>query len=146
MDVGGDIAKSLQSKEILEILFALLLLFATIGSAYCVYEAHKWGGVQGVAFGNSSRLRAESIRQDALANEQTMIDVQAFLEWVDAKNSNQTAKADFLETRFRAEFVPAFEAWLDQPGLGRGGHPPGHTVRAQPVPAGVTNSGEPACR
>jgi hypothetical protein len=126
MDIGGDIAKGLQSAEKIEIIFALLLLFATLGSAYCVYEAHKWGGVQGVAFGDSSRLRAESIRMDALANAQTMVDVQVFLDWVDAKNSNQTIRADFLEARFRKEFLPAFEAWRNQPGFSAAGEiPPG---------------------
>ena len=58
MDTMVDIVEKLQSKEILEVLFAVLLLFATIGSTYCVYEAHKWGGVQGIAFGDSSRYRA----------------------------------------------------------------------------------------
>lgn len=126
MDFGGDIAKGLQSAELLEILFAVLLLFATICSTYCVYEAHKWGGVQGIAFGDSSRLRAESIRMDALANTQTSIDVQVFLEWVDAKNSNETARADFLRARFREEFRPAFEAWLNQPDVpDHGVIPPG---------------------
>ncbi len=48
------------------------------------------------------------------------------LDWVDAKNSNQTTRADFLETRFRKEFVPAFEAWRNQPGFsGAGEIPPG---------------------
>jgi hypothetical protein len=115
MDLGGDIAKNIQSAEIIEILFAILLLFATISSTFCVYEAHKWSGVQGIAFGDSSRLRAESIRMDAQANSEVMIDVQVFLEWLDAINRNETGRADFIENRFREEFRPAFEAWLNQP-------------------------------
>jgi tetratricopeptide (TPR) repeat protein len=107
-------------------MFSLLLLFATINSTYCVYEAHKWGGVQGISFGDSSRMRAESIRMDALANSQTMIDVQVFLEWVNAKKSNDTVRADFLKNRFREEFRPAFEAWGNQPEvLNPGDFPPG---------------------
>lgn len=63
---------------------------------------------------------------DALANSEAMIDVQVFPEWVDARNRNETVRADFLKNRFREEFRPAFEAWLNQPGvLDQGFIPPG---------------------
>jgi hypothetical protein len=112
MDTIIDTVEKFQSKETLEILFAVLLLSATIGSTYCVYEAHKWGGVQGIAFGDSSRYRAESLRFDALANAQMLVDVQTFLDWVDAANNQDTTRMGFLQTRFRDEFKPAFNAWL----------------------------------
>jgi hypothetical protein len=115
VDNTANIVERLQSKELLEIVFAILLLFATIGSTYCVFEAHKWGGVQGIAFAESSRYRAESLRYDALANSQRMIDVQVFLAWVDAADHQDTTRMTFLQSRFRDEFKPAFTAWLQRP-------------------------------
>ena len=41
-----------------------------------------------------------------------MIDLQSFLAWVDAANNQDTTRMDLLQTRFRAEFKPAFNAWL----------------------------------
>ena len=40
------------------------------------------------------------------------IDVATFIQWVDAYARGKTRLADFYFTRFRAEFKPAFEAWI----------------------------------
>ncbi len=90
----------------------MLLALATISSAWCVYQANRWSGTQTVDFSNAAGLRQESIRAENIANTQTQIDVQVFLEWVNARATNNTVLADFIQARFRPEFLPAFDAWI----------------------------------
>jgi hypothetical protein len=47
-----------------------------------------------------------------VANRQAQIDVALFTQWVDAFAQNETELADFYRKRFRAEFKPAFRAWI----------------------------------
>ena len=64
-----------------------------------------------------------------LAGQQAIIDVQTFLAWTDAVASADTKLAVFLRTRFRPEFLVAFDAWL--------GRPPGATVSTDEIPPGT---------
>jgi len=98
----------------IDALFAILLLFATLSTAFCVYQATRWNGFQAVDFGDASRLRTESIRVSSMANSEMIIDIQVFLSWLDAVSKGDTYQAEFLKERFREEFKPAFEAWIAQ--------------------------------
>lgn len=96
----------------IDIVFAILLLIATLSTAFCVYQATRWNGVQAINFGESAKFRTESIRASTVANSLVIIDVQLFTSWIDAKGKGDQTEAQFLEDRFREEFRPAFEAWL----------------------------------
>ena len=45
-------------------------------------------------------------------NRQTQIDVALFTQWVDAYARDETELAGFYRKRCRAEFRPAFDAWV----------------------------------
>ena len=60
----------------------------------------------------SIAARVESTRAANVANRQAQIDVALFTQWVDAYARDETELADFYRKRFRAEFQPAFEAWV----------------------------------
>ena len=47
-----------------------------------------------------------------MANRQGQIDVALFTQWVDAYARDETELAAFYRKRFRAEFKPAFDAWV----------------------------------
>jgi hypothetical protein len=47
-----------------------------------------------------------------LANRQVLIDVDTFLNWMDAEQSGDHGLADDIHGRMREEFLPAFDAWL----------------------------------
>ncbi len=98
----------------IDAIFAILLLLATLSTAFCVYQATRWNGIQAVDFGDSARLRSESLKATTTAATFFTVDVQSFLAWVDAENNGNTGQADFIRSRFRAEFVPAFDTWLAQ--------------------------------
>ena len=95
----------------LDIVFAVLLLIATLSTAVCVYQATRWNGEQATHFGESAAYRSESIRATTTANSQIIIDAEVFLDWVNAASTGDLRQRAFIEERFRAEFRPAFEAW-----------------------------------
>jgi hypothetical protein len=109
----------------IDIIFALLLLVATLSTAFCVYQATRWNGIQAVDFGESAKFRTESIRATTVANTQVTIDVQLFMSWVDAVRKNDKTEAEFIKERFRKEFKPAFEAWAAE------------ATPTNPIPAGT---------
>jgi hypothetical protein len=96
----------------IDIIFAALLLVATLSTAFCVYQATRWNGIQAVDFGDASKYRTESVRVSTEANTQVLVDVQVFLSWVNAVSKGDLIEAQFLKERFREEFKPAFEAWI----------------------------------
>jgi hypothetical protein len=109
----------------MDIIFAILLLIATLSTAFCVYQATRWNGIQAVDFGESAKFRTESIRDTTVANSQVIIDVQLFTSWVDAISKDDQIQAAFIKQRFREEFKPAFEAWVAKANI------------TNPIPAGT---------
>ena len=96
----------------IDVIFAVLLLIATLSSAFCVYQATRWNGIQAVDFGESAKFRTESLKAATVTNTHVAIDVQVFLSWVNAVSSHDEKTAAFLKERFREEFKPAFQAWI----------------------------------
>lgn len=109
----------------MDIIFAILLLIATLSTAFCVYQATRWNGIQAVDFGESAKFRTESVRDTTVANSQVIIDVQLFMSWVDAISKDDQIQAAFIKQRFREEFKPAFEAWVAKANI------------TNPIPAGT---------
>jgi hypothetical protein len=96
----------------IELFATVLLALATVATAWSGYQASRWNGEQGLAFGKASALRIESTKAAGLANAQTQIDVATFTQWVNAYALGQTELANFYYRRFRAEFKPAVAAWV----------------------------------
>jgi hypothetical protein len=109
----------------IDIIFAIVLLIATLSTAFCVYQATRWNGVQAVDFGDASKFRTESVRATTAANTQVIIDVELFTSWVDAASKGDQVQEKFIKERFREEFRPAFEAWIAKANI------------TNPIPAGT---------
>jgi hypothetical protein len=96
----------------LELVSTVLLALATVATAWAAYQSRQWTGEQAQ---HTSRATADRIavnRASALANRQVQIDVATFIQWLDARSLRRTDLAEFYRDRFRAEFKPAFTAWL----------------------------------
>jgi hypothetical protein len=90
----------------------LLLAAAAVATAWASYQAARWHGKQAEAQSASIAARVESTRASNLANRDGEVDVEIFIQWIDAYARGQTKLADFYRKRFRAEFKPAFAAWI----------------------------------
>ena len=96
----------------LELISTVLLALATVATAWAAYQSRQWTGVQSQGYSKATANRIAENRVAALANRQVQIDVATFIQWVDAREQDHAALADFYRTRFRTEFQPAFAAWL----------------------------------
>jgi hypothetical protein len=95
-----------------ELAATVLLAMAAVATAWAAYQSARWHGEQARAQSASIAARVESTRAANVANRQAQIDVALFTQWVDAYARDETELADFYRKRFRAEFRPAFEAWV----------------------------------
>jgi hypothetical protein len=98
---------------VVELVATVLLALAAVATAWCSYQATRWNGEQAKATAGASAARFQAARAADLANAQTEVDVATFSQWVDAYARHEDELADFYRARFRAEFAPAVEAWID---------------------------------
>jgi hypothetical protein len=97
----------------LELAVTLLLALSALLSAWCAYESSRFGGESSALNTRASSLQVESARAENRAGQQTLLDVDLLGRWFDAQSAGDTTKADFFRSRFRAEMVPAFDAWIE---------------------------------
>jgi hypothetical protein len=95
-----------------EVLVTVLLVVAALGTSWSSYQATRWNGEQAKAAGRANAIRIDAARAQGQAQAQTQVDVATFIAWVDADRQGRADIADFYADRFRAEFRPAFDAWL----------------------------------
>jgi hypothetical protein len=91
---------------------AALLAVAGLATSWSTYQAAQWGGKQATLYSVASDLRVDSTRAHESADHLYTIDIGLFSSWVDARGAANGPLQDFYRRRFRAEFKPAFEAWL----------------------------------
>jgi hypothetical protein len=101
-----------RSDRRLELATNVLLTVAAVATAWAAYQSARWHGQQAESQSASIAARVESTRVANVANRQAQIDVALFTQWVDAYARDETELAAFYRKRFRAEFEPAFEAWV----------------------------------
>jgi hypothetical protein len=98
----------------IEVAAAILLALATIMAAWAAYQSTRWGGEQANAFSAAGAARTTAAQTTSVAAAQIQIDVQLWSLWLSLVAVDNEAGADFVEERFRDEFIPAFDAWLAQ--------------------------------
>src|SRR5688572_33510394 len=99
-------------RDRIEILATVLLALAAVATAWSSYQANRWNGEQAKAASRTNALRIEAARAQGLAEAQTQVDIATFIQWADGTVTDDPELADFFVERFRAEFHPAFDAWL----------------------------------
>ena len=96
----------------IELLLAVMLGAVALATAWSGYQAARWGGNQSVLFSQAGAYRLESMRASTQGGQLVQVDIGMFTNWINAYAAENEALMRFYEQRFRAEFKPAFEAWL----------------------------------
>jgi hypothetical protein len=96
----------------IEIVATLLLALAAVATAWSSYQANRWNGEQVKAGSRTNGLRIEAARAQGLSEAETQVDVATFIAWSNAYATGDQPLQAFYETRFRADFRVAFDAWL----------------------------------
>jgi hypothetical protein len=91
-----------------------LLALIAIATAWSAYQAASWGGRAIQNYARANATSEESMKSSLIANQLALLDIQIFIQWLNAREGGNTSLADFYMTRMRAEAKPAFNAWLAQ--------------------------------
>jgi hypothetical protein len=115
----------------LELAATIIMAAAAILTAWTAFQSAKWSGVQAIDFSEAGANRTESTRFSTLAGQQTQIDITTFTSWLAALQDDFDADrvdppptaaeyqpspdtlSGFYFERFRDEFRPAVDAWLN---------------------------------
>lgn len=95
-----------------EMLAVLMLGIATIGTAWCGYQASRWNSEQDSLAREGSDLRVEANRQFGLATQGVTYDANIVAQYAKAVSDGDTRLQEFFEaTLFRPDFLPVLEEW-----------------------------------
>lgn len=92
---------------------ALVLLSVTaVLTAWCGFEASKWGGEMSISFSRASTARIEAARQQGVANNARQEDLTIYAAYVQAEAEGNKQLANYVKERFNPEFEVAYDAWI----------------------------------
>jgi hypothetical protein len=112
------------NRDWVEIVATVVLALAAVATAWSSYQATRWNGETTKATSRVNALRIDAARAQGLAQAQTQVDIGMFFQWVNATAADDEELADFYRERFRPEFQPAFDTWLDTDPLTNADAPP----------------------
>lgn len=97
--------------RIQDVVAVFVLSITAVLTAWCGFEASKWGGEMSIAFSqaSSARIQAASANADARSAEQ--FDLTIYAQWVVASAEGETELAQYIQDRFPPHFALAFDAW-----------------------------------
>ena len=130
-----------RSRKALEIVTVFVLSITAVLTAWCGFEASKWGGEMSIAFSQASSARIQAAAADGTARDARQYDLTIYTQWVLAVADGRTDLQQFIEARFSPEFKVAFDAWNAD-----GRAELGPLSMSQYVPPGTTESVEQNAR
>ena len=98
--------------ELVEIGEAILLAVVAIATAWSGYQTGRFDSRQAHLYGLSNKYRAAENRAATRSGQLQLYDSTTFSFWLQGKAQGDLAAQRTFERRFRAEFRPAFDAWL----------------------------------
>lgn len=98
-------------ERIFELAAILLMSLATLGIAWSGYQAARWSGYQSRQYAQANTARSLANRFSTLGSQERLQDLLNFNRWLEATTSGDTEIESLYRRRFRAEFLPAFNAW-----------------------------------
>jgi hypothetical protein len=111
---AGAAAAPPRSERRLELVSVLVLALTTLATAWAGYQAARWSGEQSQHYARASASRTEGLQASTRAGQLEIADLVDFNQWLDARRVGDRRLEAVYRQRFRAEFLPAFHAWLAQ--------------------------------
>lgn len=90
----------------------LLLSLATVGTAWCSYEAATWAGMSQRLTNQSAAASRQAVTDQLGAYQMALLDVLLFSQHINARALTNEPLARFYAERFRGEAKTAFAAWM----------------------------------
>ncbi len=105
-------AKAAPKRTLFEPVALLLLSVATVGTAWCSFQAAAWGGVSQRLTNLSAASSRRAVTAELQSYQMALLDVLLFSQHMNARASSNETLARFYAERFRGEAKTAFEAWM----------------------------------
>jgi len=109
---GHPAASAFVSARTQELIAVVLMSLTAILTAWCGFEASKWGGATSIAFSEASSARIEASRLHNNGSVRQSVHVGLFAEWVQATGMGNTDAASFIADRFPEPLATAFAEWI----------------------------------
>lgn len=90
----------------------VLLSLATVGTAWCSYQAAVWGGLSQRAMNQSNIVGRKAAANELQSLQYQLVDVLLLSQYINARASSNETLARYYSDRFRGEAKAAFDAWL----------------------------------
>lgn len=94
-----------------EPLALLLLSLATVGTAWCSFQAATWAGISQRLSNLSASASRYAVTHELNAYQLQLVDVLLFSQYINARAGSNEPLARFYAERFRGEAKTAFAAW-----------------------------------
>jgi hypothetical protein len=120
-----------------EIVGVFLLSVVAVLTAWCGFQASKWGGEMSIAFSQASSARIQAAGAEGAARSAQSFDLTIYAAFVEALGDGNQELADYIRERFTPEFRVAYDAWVDD-GQVEGGP----FARDEYVPEGTVEAAE----
>lgn len=105
--------KEVSAKQgLFEPLALLLLSLATIGTAWCSFQAAAWGGASQRLTNQSAASGRRAASAELQSYQLALLDVLLFSQYVNARAATNEPLSQFYVARFRGEAKKAFDAWI----------------------------------
>lgn len=98
-------------REWQEITAVALLSIVAVVTAWCGFQASKWGGEMSIAFSEASSNRVQASDANSAARDAFQLDAMVFAQWLVAKENGDEELASYLHGVFSPALATAFEAW-----------------------------------
>jgi hypothetical protein len=105
-------AKVAPKLALFEPLAFVLLSLATVGTAWCSFQAAAWGAAAQGAMNRSTASSRRAATCQLQSHQMALLDVLLFSQYINARASSNETLARFYADRFRGEARTAFEAWM----------------------------------
>ena len=101
-----------QKHSLFEPVALILLSLATVGTAWCSFQAATWGGISQRTMNLSAASSRHAATDQLHAYQLALVDVLLFSEYINARANSNAPLAQFYSDRFRGEAKTAFDAWM----------------------------------
>jgi hypothetical protein len=95
-----------------ELLAVIFLSLATVGMAWCSYQASIWSSQSTILSSQSSARGRDASDLRIKANQAFIVDIFLFTQFLNAHNASNEPLADFYARQFSPEFKQAFAAQI----------------------------------
>lgn len=99
-------------RQWLDILLAVVISLAALGSAWCAYQSSRWNGAQLGLIGESEFQVVEATRELLSDQQWRTVDLIMLLQVLEAMGRGDEKGAAAIRSRFRPEARAAVEEWI----------------------------------